>query len=102
MKVSPPKLDCTEWLPKPAAANISTVYAGDVSSMLGVVDDESVDLVVTSPPYAERRKKAYGGIPADRYVEWFLPISAELLRVLKPTGSFVLNIKESVASGTKH
>lgn len=102
MKVSPPKLDCTEWLPKPvAAANISTIYAGDVSSMLGVVDDESVDLVVTSPPYAERRKKAYGGIPADRYVEWFLPISAELLRVLKPTGSFVLNIKEGTQDGER-
>jgi site-specific DNA-methyltransferase (adenine-specific) len=101
MKVSPPKLDCAEWLPKPAAANISTVYAGDVTSMLRVVDDDSVDLVVASPPYAERRKKAYGGVPAEKYVEWFLPICAELLRVLKPTGSFVLNIKEGTQEGER-
>lgn len=80
---------------------ISTIYAGDVRDMLLMFDEDSVDLVVTSPPYAERRKKAYGGIPAENYVEWFLPISAELLRVLKPTGSFVLNIKESVSDGER-
>jgi len=80
---------------------ISTVYAGNISSMLTVLEDDSVDLVVTSPPYAERRKKAYGGVPAEKYVEWFLPISAELRRVLKPTGSFVLNIKESVEDGER-
>jgi site-specific DNA-methyltransferase (adenine-specific)/site-specific DNA-methyltransferase (cytosine-N4-specific) len=96
-----PKLDHTDWLPKSAAANISTVYAGDVGSMLRVLDDASVDLVITSPPYAERRKKAYGGVPAEKYVEWFLPISAELLRVLKPTGSFVLNIKEGTVGGER-
>jgi len=65
------------------------------------MDAESVDLIVTSPPYAEKRKNTYGGIPADKYVEWFLPISAELMRVLKPTGSFVLNIKESVDDGER-
>ena len=57
--------------------------------------------MLTSPPYAEKRKNTYGGTPADKYVEWFLPISAELLRVLKPTGSFVLNIKESVDDGER-
>ena len=91
------------WVAPPSRSGmgISTVYAGNVSSMLTVLEDDSVDLVVTSPPYAERRKKAYGGIPADKYVEWFLPISAELRRVLKPTGSFVLNIKESVSDGER-
>lgn len=81
--------------------DISTIYVGDVRSMLGMLDDDGVDLVVTSPPYAERRKKAYGGIPAEKYVEWFLTISAELLRVLKPTGSFVLNIKEGTHKGER-
>ena len=57
-------------------------------------DDDSVDLIITSPPYADSRLKTYGGIAADEYVDWFLPISDEMLRVLKPTGSFVLNIKE--------
>jgi len=91
------------WVAPPSGIvmGISTIYAADVRSMLGMLDDDSVDLVVTSPPYAERRKKAYGGIPADKYVEWFLPISAELRRVLKPTGSFVLNIKESVSDGER-
>jgi len=81
--------------------DISTIYVGDIRRMLGMLDDDSVDLVVTSPPYAERRKNTYGGIPADKYVEWFLPISAELLRVLKPTGSFVLNIKEGTHGGER-
>ena len=91
------------WVAPPSgsATGISTVYAGNASSMLTVLEDDSVDLVVTSPPYAERRKKAYGGIPADKYVEWFLPITAELMCVLKPTGSFVLNIKESVSDGER-
>jgi site-specific DNA-methyltransferase (adenine-specific) len=84
------------WVAPPSGnpRRISTVYAGDVSSMLRLLYDNSVDLVVTSPPYAERRKKAYGGIPAEKYIEWFLPISAELRRVLNTTGSLVLNIKE--------
>ena len=93
--------DCADWVLKPTGSNISTIYAGDVGSMLRVLDDESVDLIVTSPPYAERRKKAYGGVPAEQYVEWFMSISAELLRVLKPAGSFVLNIKEGTTHGER-
>jgi site-specific DNA-methyltransferase (adenine-specific) len=80
---------------------INTVYAMPSPAMLTVMDADSVDLVITSPPYAEKRKNTYGGIPADKYVEWFLPISAELLRVLKPTGSFVLNIKEGAVNGER-
>ena len=80
---------------------INTVYAMSCPVMLTAMDADSVDLVITSPPYAERRKKAYGGVPGEKYVEWFLPISAEILRVLKPTGSFVLNIKESVDDGER-
>ena len=93
-----PKLTYTG---QPSSAIYSTIYAAEASGMLRVLEDESVDLVITSPPYAERRKKAYGGIPADKYVKWFLPVSAELLRVLKPTGSFVLNIKEGVHGGER-
>ena len=78
------------------------IVAGDCRTILPLLPDTSVDLIVTSPPYADQRKKTYGGIPADHYVEWFLPIGAELLRVLKPTGSFVLNIKERVVAGERH
>ncbi|NOT63903.1 MAG: site-specific DNA-methyltransferase [Acidobacteria bacterium] len=77
------------------------VYLGDSKEQLKRLPDDSVDLIVTSPPYADQRKSTYGGIHHDDYVEWFLPISAELLRVLKPTGTFVLNIKEKVVEGER-
>jgi site-specific DNA-methyltransferase (adenine-specific)/site-specific DNA-methyltransferase (cytosine-N4-specific) len=78
------------------------LYLGDCREVLGQIPDHSVDLVVTSPPYADNRMKTYGGIHPDKYVEWFLPITGELLRVLKPTGTFVLNIKEKVVNGERH
>jgi len=49
---------------------------------------DSVDLVVTSPPYAMLRKSTYGGIPEVEYIEWFMPIAADIARVLKPGGRF--------------
>jgi DNA modification methylase len=76
-------------------------YLGDCKEVLKQVPSNSVDLIFTSPPYADQRKTTYGGISPDRYVEWFLPISDQLLRVLKPTGSFVLNIKEKVVQGER-
>lgn len=78
------------------------IHHGDCLEILGNMPDDSIDLIVTSPPYADQRKKTYGGIHPDKYVEWFLPISAELKRVMKPRGSFVLNIKERVVSGERH
>ncbi len=75
---------------------------GDSREALKTLPDNSIDLIITSPPYADQRKNTYGGIHPDNYVEWFLPISAELLRVLKPTGTFILNIKERVLKGERH
>ncbi len=77
------------------------LYLGDSKEVLKKLPDNSVDLIFTSPPYADQRKKTYGGIHPDRYVEWFLPISEQLLRVLKPDGTFVLNIKEKVVNGER-
>lgn len=74
---------------------------GDSKNKLKEIPDNSVDLIVTSPPYADQRKGTYGGIHPDKYVEWFLPISNELLRILKPTGTFILNIKEKVVDGER-
>ncbi len=79
----------------------TNIYLGDCKGQLKHVPDNSIDLVVTSPPYADQRKNTYGGIPHDKYVEWFLPISEQLLRVLKPTGTFILNIKEKVIGGER-
>ncbi len=77
------------------------MYLGDSKEVIKKIPDNSVDLIFTSPPYADQRKSTYGGIHPDKYVEWFLPLSKELLRVLKPTGTFVLNIKEKVTEGER-
>lgn len=81
---------------------VNQILEGDCRDLLPQLPDECIDLIVTSPPYADQRRHVYGGVPPDEYVEWFLPISAELKRVLKPTGSFVLNIKERVVNGERH
>jgi site-specific DNA-methyltransferase (adenine-specific)/site-specific DNA-methyltransferase (cytosine-N4-specific) len=75
---------------------------GDCREELKDLQDNSVDLIFTSPPYSDSRKKTYGGIHPDKYVEWFLPISKELLRVLRPSGTFILNIKEKVVNCERH
>ena len=77
------------------------IKLGDSKKILKELQDNSVDLIVTSPPYADQRKMTYGGVSPNEYVEWFLPISKELLRVLKPTGTFILNIKEKVVDGER-
>ena len=77
------------------------IYLGDSKEVLKKFPDNSVDLIFTSPPYADQRKSTYGGIHPDKYVSWFLPISKELLRVLKPDGTFGLNIKEKVVNGER-
>lgn len=80
----------------------TTILLGDSREVLKTLDNNSVDLVVTSPPYADRRKNTYGGIAPEKYVEWFLPISEQILRVLKPTGTFILNIKEKANNGERN
>ncbi|MFW5757092.1 MAG: DNA-methyltransferase [Bacteroidota bacterium] len=77
------------------------ILLGDSAEVLKRLPANSVDLIFTSPPYADQRKSTYGGIHPDEYVEWFMPISKELLRVLKPSGTFILNIKEKVVNGER-
>ena len=74
----------------------SDVILGDCLNVLKNIPSNHVDLIVTSPPYSDQRSSTYGGTKVENYVEWFLPISAELLRILKPNGTFILNIKEKV------
>ena len=78
------------------------IIEGDAAEELARLPRNSIDLIVTSPPYADSRKDTYGGIEPDRYVEWFQPIGGELLRGLKPSGTFILNIKERVVAGERH
>lgn len=80
----------------------NVVLEGDCLSVLATLPAASVNLVFTSPPYADQRTNVYGGITPEKYVEWFLPIAAQLHRVLRPDGSFVLNIKEKAQGGERH
>ncbi len=73
----------------------------DCLNALKYFPDNSIDFIITSPPYADNRMKTYGGIKPEAYTEWFMPISDQLLRVLKPTGTFILNIKEKVVNGER-
>ena len=70
------------------------VICGDCEVVLKSFPDNSVDLIVTSPSHVDRRKNTYERVPPSKYVEWFLPKTKEFLRVLRPTGTFILNIKE--------
>jgi site-specific DNA-methyltransferase (cytosine-N4-specific) len=67
-------------------------FHADALEVLQQQPEDSVELVLTSPPYALRRKKRYGNVSAQEYLAWFLPFAEQIYRVLKPTGSFVFEI----------
>lgn len=67
-------------------------YLGDSLKLIREMPDESVDLVVTSPPFALLRQKAYGNKEQAEYVDWLCEFGEEVLRVLRDTGSFVLDL----------
>lgn len=90
-----------DLFPAPSETGVD-IHEGDCLDVLRRLDGDSVDLVVTSPPYADQRASTYGGVRADDYVDWFVPRARELKRVLRPSGSFVLNIKEKVVDGERH
>lgn len=81
---------------------LNRIILGDCEEILKELPDNSVDLIFTSPPYADQRQSTYGGIGPDEYVDWFLPKAAQFQRVLKSTGTFILNIKERVVNGERH
>lgn len=87
----------------PMGKDVETILTnGDCLAELKKLPDNSVSLIVTSPPYADQRTRTYGGISPDKYVEWFMPIAEQLKRVLKDDGTFILNIKERVVEGERH
>ena len=81
---------------------VNKIIHGDCEEVLMGFPDNSVDLIFTSPPYADQRQKTYGGVTPGNYVDWFLPKAEQFLRVLKPSGTFILNIKERVVDGERH
>ena len=76
-----------------------SAYLGDALELLDIIDKGSVDLIMTSPPFALRRKKEYGNVDAEKYVEWFLPFAEKFFDVLNPKGSLVIDIGGSWISG---
>ena len=81
---------------------VNQFFQGDCEQILKKFPDNSIDLIFTSPPYADQREGTYGGVGPDKYVEWFLPKVEQFRRVLKPTGTFILNIKERAVNGERH
>ena len=82
---------------------LNKIYFGDCMELAKTVPDDYVDLIVTSPPYADTL--SYGkDIPVfhpDNYPEWFLQLATEAARFLKPTGSFILNINDKIINGKR-
>jgi DNA modification methylase len=79
--------------------SLGAAYLHDAQLILKALPSDSVDAIVTSPPYALHFKKKYGNVHKDDYVDWFLGFASEFYRVLKPEGSFVLNIGGSYNKG---
>ena len=79
---------------------INKVHHIDAIHGLRTLEDNTVDLVITSPPYADMKKYVDGseGIPVKQYVPWLMTYVREIERVLKPTGSFILNINDKVSN----
>ena len=79
---------------------LGSCYNADALDVLRRLPDDSVSLVFTSPPFALRRKKAYGNVDAPQYIEWFMPFADEIRRVLRPDGSFVFELAPAWEKGT--
>ena len=75
------------------------VNSDSLDYMRDSIVDESIDLIMTSPPFALLRKKDYGNVEAERYVNWFKDFALEFHRILKPEGSLVIDIGGSWVPG---
>jgi site-specific DNA-methyltransferase (adenine-specific) len=78
-----------------------TIIQADSREVLREFEGQ-VDLIVTSPPYADARHKHYDSVHPDKFVDWFLTFHEPFYKALKPTGSLVLNIKDKVVDGVRH
>ena len=83
---------------------LNTVIHGDsLSTLAGLYSShgEFANLIVFSPPYAQQRKDTYGGVPESDYPNWMLSVVRAGMKILKPTGSLVINVKEHVNDGVR-
>lgn len=75
------------------------LYTGDCADIMAALPAESVDAIVTSPPYAMQRKSTYGGIPEKEYPAWTVAWMEQARRILKPDGSVIINIRPHIKNG---
>jgi site-specific DNA-methyltransferase (adenine-specific) len=82
---------------------MNKIYNLDCLEGMKSLDSESINLVITSPPYANMKTYIdFSGVHPDDYVEWFMPIIREIFRVLRADGSFILNINDKIENGFRH
>ena len=74
------------------STHYGSAYIGDSLELLDQLEASSVDVVITSPPFALQREKSYGNVTQETYVDWLLRFCRKVYRVLAPTGSFVLDL----------
>jgi len=79
--------------------NSGKAYVGDSLELLNCLPAESVNLVITSPPFALQRKKKYGNESQEDYVDWLMAFGKKVSRVLKEDGSFVLDLGGAYEKG---
>jgi site-specific DNA-methyltransferase (adenine-specific) len=79
--------------------SVWAIHEGDCIDVMRTLAPESIDAVITSPPYAMQRKTTYGGVPEADYPEWTVAWMREVRRVLKPDGNVVINIRPHKADG---
>ena len=82
---------------------VNRFITGDCETVMKRLPAESVDFVLTSPPYADKRDYGLldGMISPDDYVDWFMPKGKQIYRVLKENGSFVLQDAPTTRFGTE-
>ena len=80
---------------------INKIHNEDCTETMDGIKSDTIDLIITSPPYAGKRTAQYVSPKPDAYVEWFMERAAGMYRVLRPTGSFILNIKEGAKNGVR-
>lgn len=87
----------------PGLPSYSTQYGacfcGDALELLMGLPDDSIDLVMTSPPFALQRKKEYGNESQEDYIDWFSKFAFLIFQKIKPTGSFILDLGGSYEKG---
>lgn len=87
-------------LPKPMyETKLGRAYVGDARHLLSRLDNETIDLALVSPPFALQRQKAYGNEDQDTYVDWLLGFCQDVHRVLRPSGSFLLDLGGAYRKG---